>query len=132
MGAVALIEYDGRILALRQDHRTGWSLPGGLVDKGEQPDEAVVREVAEETGLRVTAGDVFACVVDPDVRHIDMIYRVRCDTEPEVAVASEARAASWFAVHELPDPDKPTMRILRAVEAAHSERAPGRVLASAS
>ena len=128
MGAVALIEYDGRILALRQDHRTGWSLPGGLVDRGERPDETVVREVAEETGLRITSGDVFASVVDPDVRHIDMIYRVSCDTEPDVTVASEARASSWFAVDELPDPDKPTRRILRAIAAAHATPSPGRVL----
>ncbi|MDF8266431.1 NUDIX hydrolase [Luteipulveratus flavus] len=128
MGAVALIEYQGRVLALRQTHRTGWSLPGGLVDRGELPEDAVVREVQEETGLRVTSGDVFASVVDPGVRHIDMIYRIECATEPLVQVASEARAAAWFAVHELPDPDTPTRRIIAAVEAAHTVPRPGEVL----
>ncbi|AKU15330.1 NUDIX hydrolase [Luteipulveratus mongoliensis] len=128
MGAVALIEYDGRILALRQTHRRGWSLPGGLVDRGELPAQTVVREVAEETGLQVTSGDIFASVVDPEVRHVDIIYRVQCDTEPAVHVASEARAAAWFAVDELPEPDMPTRRILAAIRAAHVVPEPGRVL----
>uniref|UniRef100_UPI0030EDA008 NUDIX hydrolase n=1 Tax=Aquipuribacter hungaricus TaxID=545624 RepID=UPI0030EDA008 len=37
----------------RSDLAGRWFLPGGGVDHGEHPDEAVVREVAEETGLQV-------------------------------------------------------------------------------
>lgn len=127
MGAVAIIEHEGRILALRQEHRTGWSLPGGLVDRGERPHESVVREVREETGLEVTSGDVFATVIDPDLRHVDVIYRVQCTQRPEVDAASEATAAQWFALGELPDPDGPTRRILEAVRSAQQAPEPGAV-----
>ena len=107
MGAVAIIEHEGRVLALRQEHRSGWSLPGGLVDRGERPHQSVVREVREETGLEITAGDVFATVVDAELRHVDVIYRVTCSARPQVQVASEATAADWFRLEELPDPDGP-------------------------
>lgn len=128
MGAVALIEYQGRILALRQLHRRGWSLPGGLLDRGELPEQAVVREVREETGLEVTAGDIFATVVDPGNRHIDVIFRIVSRDEPRIRVASEAVDARWFTLDELPDPDASTRRIVAAVRAVHAQPVPGRVL----
>lgn len=128
MGAVALVEYDGRVLALRQTHRNGWSLPGGLIDRGELPAQTIVRELEEETGLKIESGDVFASVVDPEVRHVDIIYRVVCDVEPEVRVASEATAYAWYEPRQMPDPDKATRRILETVEAAHLVPQAGRVL----
>lgn len=120
MGAVAIIRSDDELLALRQEHRSGWSLPGGLVDRGERPHQTVVREVLEETGLEITSGDVFATVIDPDLRHVDVIYQVSCVTRPAVQVASEATAADWFRLEDLPDPDGPTRRILDAVRSAET------------
>ena len=38
--------------------RSGWTLPGGGIDPGEDPVDAVVREIAEETGYRAVAGDL--------------------------------------------------------------------------
>jgi len=57
--ALAIIEKDGRILIARR-RATGsfphcWELPGGKCGSGEEPEECLVREVLEETGLRVTA-----------------------------------------------------------------------------
>ncbi len=133
VGAIALLEYDGRILALRQTHRTGLSLPGGHTDRGERPHEAVVREVWEETGLRITAGDVFATVFDPVLRVIDVIYRVECDREPQVKVASEATGYEWLDPGAWPEgqADDSTERILRGIAAAHAPPVPGRLLPDA-
>src|SRR3954454_8157616 len=48
----------GRVLLVRASTRSGtpgvWSLPGGAVDHGEDPNHTVVRETAAETGLSVT------------------------------------------------------------------------------
>jgi 8-oxo-dGTP diphosphatase len=57
VGAIAL--RDGCLLLIRRGHapsRGRWSLPGGRVEPGETAQEAVAREVAEETGLTVEVG----------------------------------------------------------------------------
>jgi len=53
--AVAALIRDGkgRILLQRRADDGRWNLPAGAIDPGESPDEAVVREVCEETGLEV-------------------------------------------------------------------------------
>lgn len=79
----------GRLLVIQRGHdphRGLWSLPGGRIEAGESPEQAVVREVREETGLVVSPGrpvgrlaipadgvvfDVvdFACALAPPDQH---------------------------------------------------------------
>jgi len=55
-GADALVENRrGEVLLVRRADDGRWAMPGGWVDPGETPEQAVVREVAEETGLQVSA-----------------------------------------------------------------------------
>lgn len=135
LGAIAIIEHDGQILALEQTHRRGMSLPGGLVDRGEQPAEAVVREVREETSLRIESGDIFATIFDVEMRHVDVIFRVECDERPRVRPASEATGHAWLDPHDWEraesgwgEIDRPTERILAAFHASHATRKAGRVV----
>jgi 8-oxo-dGTP diphosphatase len=60
---VGALVYDDRhrLLVVQRAHEPGtgmWSLPGGRVEPGEDDSAAVVREVAEETGLDVTVGEL--------------------------------------------------------------------------
>jgi ADP-ribose pyrophosphatase YjhB (NUDIX family) len=53
---------EGRLLVLRPTYKSGWTIPGGVMeDTGETPWQACQREVLEETGLVVTTGRL-ACV----------------------------------------------------------------------
>ena len=49
---------DGRVLLCQLTYKQDWDLPGGVVEVGESPQLAVSREVEEELGLAVPAGDL--------------------------------------------------------------------------
>src|SRR5881409_2751187 len=63
VGAVCLLQREGRLLMLRQPHREGWSLPGGLLDRRESAADAVRRELREEVGLDIEVGRPITVVV---------------------------------------------------------------------
>jgi 8-oxo-dGTP pyrophosphatase MutT (NUDIX family) len=49
---------DNRVLLCRLTYKQDWDLPGGVVEVGESPRVAVAREVEEELGLAIDAGDL--------------------------------------------------------------------------
>jgi 8-oxo-dGTP pyrophosphatase MutT (NUDIX family) len=114
VGAVCLLERDGRLLMLRQPHREGWSLPGGLLDRGESAAQAVQRELREELGLRIQVGRPVTVVVDAPLRRVDVIYRVQVDREVGERVGGEATSARWLHPEEVDEMDWPTRQILQA------------------
>jgi 8-oxo-dGTP diphosphatase len=67
VGAV-LKDDAGRLLLIKRGHEPGkglWSIPGGRIEPGETDEEAVIREVREETGLVVTVGSFIGSVRRP-------------------------------------------------------------------
>jgi ADP-ribose pyrophosphatase YjhB (NUDIX family) len=134
VGAVCALEHDGRLLFLRQPHRPGWSLPGGLLDRGETPAQAVVREVREETGLEVEVGVPLTTQVNPRVRRVDVIFRIVVGEPPPVRAGGEAKDACWLYPAEVLDgADGPTREILALLESTSGPEAyAGRVLGAAT
>lgn len=111
LGAIAVIEQDGAVLLVRLAYRSAWGLPGGLLARGEHPEEAVVREVAEEVCLDVEPVHPPTVVVTPHVRRCDVVYRCRIvgpaaaanGGRPEVVPCSpELLEARWFDLDGLP------------------------------
>ena len=51
---------DGKVLPL-ENERNEWELPGGKLERGEDPPDCLVREISEETGWLVTAGPLLDC-----------------------------------------------------------------------
>lgn len=53
--ALVVAKHQGKTLFIFNQWRKVWELPGGMIEQGEAPDEAAIRELAEESGQHVTA-----------------------------------------------------------------------------
>ena len=76
VGAIAV--RNGALLLVRRGHapsRGRWSLPGGRVEPDETPQDALAREIAEETGLTVDVGELVGEVVRPGPNGVT--YRIQ-------------------------------------------------------
>lgn len=128
VGAVVLIHRGDQVLFLRQPHRYGWTLPGGLLNTGESAAEAVTREVFEEVGLDIEVTVPFTVNVTPHARRVDVIYVVDADSDLTVRPAGEAEGFRWINPDGLQDTDDATIDILRALRQVSEQSRRGRVL----
>lgn len=55
-GSGLITDPDGRVLIVKPNYRDGWSLPGGVLEDDERPEDGCAREVLEEVGLAVRPG----------------------------------------------------------------------------
>jgi 8-oxo-dGTP diphosphatase len=91
----------GRLLLIRRGHEPGkgrWSLPGGRVEAGETATQAVEREVREETGLVVRAGDPVGRVRIPAGSVVYDVVDLACtlvDADAEPTAGDDADAVTF-------------------------------------
>jgi len=108
VGGVAV--RNGHLLLIRRATEPGagrWSLPGGRIEAGEAMTAALVREMAEETGLVVTVGALVGLAERVDERHhmviIDHEVSVVGDATPRAG--DDAAEAAWVPLAEVADLD---------------------------
>ncbi len=124
VAAVALIDRDGRVLLTRRPEGKQmaglWEFPGGKIEPGETPEEALIRELREELGI-----DTWASCLAPlsfashsyDDFHL-LMPLFACRKWEGIARGREGQALKWVPVNRLrdypmPPADLPLIPILR-------------------
>lgn len=128
VAAYAVVERRGKLLLThwRRGHLHGWTLPGGGLDPGEDPRDAVVREVFEETGLEARVGKLIGVDsrvmvreevpegTDPELHTIRIIYRATVKDGPlQNEVDGSSDEARWVSIRDVKG-----LRTLSLVQAA--------------
>jgi 8-oxo-dGTP diphosphatase len=104
VGAVVVL--DGQLLLVQRAHEPGmgeWSVPGGRVEPGETLAEAVVRELAEETGLEGVCGSLVGLVERIDDAHHFVIldYQVTVLGDDVPRAGGDAADAQWVPLEDV-------------------------------
>lgn len=105
VGAI-ITDRAGRILLVKRGHdpEAGrWSVPGGRIEPGESDQEAVIREVREETGLEVEVGRLVGAVERPGRNGavVDIRDYAATVTGGELTAGDDAADARWVRPAEL-------------------------------
>jgi 8-oxo-dGTP pyrophosphatase MutT (NUDIX family) len=124
--AGVVLDDDGRVLLGRRADTGNWGLPGGIIDPGEEPADAAVREIYEETGViavpeLLVAVSVSGVVTYPNgdvVQYLEVLFRCRATGGTARVNDSESVEVGWLPLDDLPDLDARTLRrITRAMAA---------------
>ena len=104
VGAVVLDERR-RVMLLNHEFRTGsgWGIPGGFLERGEQPLEALRRELREEVGVEVDAAEIINVRTLRKPQQVEIHFRCRARAgEPATPQSMEINSVGWFDADRLP------------------------------
>lgn len=106
----AVVVDDDRLLMVRRGRPPGlglWSLPGGRVERGETLAEAVVRELAEETGLACACGPLVGWVerISEDHHFVILDFEATPLDVGELRAGDDAAEAAWVPLADVAELD---------------------------
>jgi ADP-ribose pyrophosphatase YjhB (NUDIX family) len=93
---------ENKILLLDHSFRSAessWALPGGFIQANEQPEEAIKREILEESGLEIK--NLSLVFVRTRLKHLEILFYAEADGLPKPN-SFEVRKAEWFSTDNLP------------------------------
>ena len=100
----AIIRKDDKIFATQRgygDWKDWWKFPGGKMEQGETPEEALVREIREELSTEISV-DKFLCTVEYDYPQFHLkMHCYLCSLLTETLYLNEHEAARWLTKDEL-------------------------------
>lgn len=110
------------LLLMQRSDNAHWGIPGGFVEPGESVEQAVAREVAEETGVDIAVGRLIGVYSDPArmvveypdgqrVHVVNLCFEARPIGRGTATTPDEALASGYFALDALPDPLVPIHRV---------------------
>lgn len=104
----AIIVHDNKIFATQRGYgefKGGWEFPGGKIEEGETPEEALVREIMEELEIEIQVGDKIDTVeYDYPDFHLSMDCFF-CTIKSGEPVLKEHEAAKWLTADKLTSVD---------------------------
>jgi ADP-ribose pyrophosphatase YjhB (NUDIX family) len=118
--SAVVVHEDGRLLLGRRSDNGLWAVVSGILEPGEQPAIAAVREVLEETGIVAVVQGLASVSSDPETveyengdraQYLDLTFLCRAVGAGDPWVGDdESTAVGWFAPDALPDQLAPSSR----------------------
>jgi len=107
IAAALLIDPQGRTLLVRKRGTVAFMQPGGKIDAGESPVEALVRELHEELGLRIDPAQAvhvgqFSAPAANEPGYLVQAELFRVDSAEAVTPAAEIEEVVWLAANQAP------------------------------
>ena len=117
--AAIIFDQDNKVLLVKSTYNRShpWGLPGGSLEYGESPEEAVLREVWEETSLKVEI-DKFLFVKTWTPNRVGLYYICHI-SDGEFQPSDEISEFGYFALYDLPDVRPLDIILIRQIYETH-------------
>lgn len=120
VGVTAVVFKDEKVLLGRRADNGMWRPVSGIVDPGEEPADAVVRECWEEAGIRVRATRLALVQQLPrtvhengdQVDYLDLVFRCEWVSGQPHPADGELTEVGWYGLGELTDVDQARVRVI--------------------
>ncbi|HEY2638304.1 MAG TPA: NUDIX domain-containing protein [Streptosporangiaceae bacterium] len=129
--AGVVLDSGGKVLLGRRRDTGGWELPGGIIDPAEEPADAAVREILEETGVQAVPERLVAVTVSPPmtyqngdcVQYLELTFRCRPVGGQAQVNDTESLEVGWHPLSALPALSQRTLGLLAQATSGKAEAA---------